>query len=363
MNDHFNVFNCNTLQSHPLRNLFSYCFFLKHSFLRLIFFIVFLGSLSLNVYAQKKTPSQNQTKIQKSFAVWKTSLKSDILKKGASQALTLQIMDSLTYIPRVIQLDKRQPEKRMTHKEYLKRVIPDSKIKQAKIAYQDNRQQLSIAEKKTGVPARYIVSLWGKETHFGKITGKYSVLSALATLIFDGRRKIFFKKEFLAAVTILVQGHIELKAMKGSWAGAMGHCQFMPSSFLEYAIDGNGDGKKDIWNNKADIFASMGNYLARYGWKKNQSWGREVSLTHSYTSYKRGKKHKKILKEWVKQGVKQKNGKPLPKASIKAYLIAPDGKKGHIYLVYSNFDILMRWNRSYYFATGVGYLADHLIRE
>lgn len=311
--------------------------------------------------AEESTSAITAESNQKSpFDVWKEALKPDMLAQGADQLLVNQIVTSLKFIPRVIKLDKHQPEGRMSHEEYLTKVIPLWKVKKAREQFKLNQTKLAQAAKSTGVPAHYIVSLWGKETNFGTITGNYSVPSALATLAFEGRRASFFRKELMAAVKILAEGHIELKNMKGSWAGAMGNCQFMPSSFLQYAVDANNDGKKNIWSDKDDIFASMGNYLASYGWDKNKSWGRQVQLTNNYSNYEIGKKHAQTLAQWQLLGVRRMDGRDLPKAELSGYLIAPGGEKGRIYLVYPNFDIIMKWNRSHYFATGVGYLADRI---
>ena len=295
-----------------------------------------------------------------SFDEWKQTLNDEMLSQGAEQVLVDKIIASLTFIPRVIELDRHQPEGRMTHEEYMTKVIPEWKVKKAREAYKSNKEQLEEAENSTGVPAKYIVALWGKETNFGTITGNYSVPSSLATLAYDGRRASFFKKELLAAVKILAEGHIKLDDMKGSWAGAMGNCQFMPTSFLQFATDANGDGKKDIWSDKQDIFASMGNYLASYGWDKNKTWGRQVQLTGNFEDYKIGKKHSQSLAKWQELGVRRMDDSDLPDVELNAYLIAPGGEKGRIYLVYPNFDIIMKWNRSHYFATGVGYLADRI---
>jgi membrane-bound lytic murein transglycosylase B len=299
-------------------------------------------------------------KIENDFASWKVNLKPELLATGASPKLVDEIIESLTYIPRVIELDRRQPEGTMTHEEYLSKVIPESKVTKAREQFQLNRDLLNEAQTATGVEARFIVALWGKETHFGKVTGNYHVPSALATLAFDGRRAEFFRKELLLATQIISEGHIALNDMKGSWAGAMGNCQFMPSSFLSFAVDANGDGKKDIWSDKQDIFASMGNYLDKSGWKTDETWGRQVKLTKPFASYKLGSDHKLPLTQWQELGVRRDDLSDLPNVAIDAYLIAPGGEKGRIYLVYNNFDVLMRWNRSTYFATGVGYLADRI---
>lgn len=294
------------------------------------------------------------------FNAWKVELKPQMLEAGASEELAQQIIDSLNYLPKVIKLDRRQPEGTMTHEDYMRKVIPERKVKVAREQFKQHQELLQRAAEKTGVNARFIVALWGKETHFGKITGNYHVPSALATLAFDGRRAEFFRKELMAATKILAQGHIELDKMFGSWAGAMGNCQFMPSSFLRFAVDANGDGKKNIWADKEDIFASMGNYLKESGWQSDRTWGRQVKLTQPFDANLLGKKHKRSLVEWQQLGVRRSDMSALPQVDIEAYLIAPGGEKGRIYLVYNNFDVLMRWNRSHYFATGVGYLADRI---
>ncbi len=294
------------------------------------------------------------------FDTWKLALKPEIIALGGSDEFVTQLIDSLQYIPRVIELDKKQPEGTMTHEEYLTKVIPESKVQKAREVFLANKTLLKKAEQSTGVQANFIVALWGKETNFGSYTGNYHVPSALATLAFEGRRATFFRKELLAAVQILLQGHITIDDMKGSWAGAMGNCQFMPSSFLNFAVDANGDGKKDIWGDKEDIFASMGNYLAKSGWQSEQTWGRQVKLSQPFESYQIGKEYKQPINEWQSKGVRRSDLSALPNVDINAYLIAPGGKSGRVYLVYENFDVIMRWNRSHYFATGVGYLADRI---
>ncbi|MCW8876642.1 MAG: lytic murein transglycosylase [Kangiellaceae bacterium] len=317
-----------------------------------IFFAFIALLLTTQIYASNAP--------EKEFELWKIALKPQMTAEGASPELADEIIASLSYIPRVVELDRRQPEGTMTHEEYLTRVIPEWKVKKAREQYKAHKELLAVAEQDTGVKARFIVALWGKESNFGSITGKYHVPSALATLAFDGRRAKFFTKELMAATKIIAEGHIGIDEMKGSWAGAMGHCQFMPSSFLRYAKDANGDGKKNIWGDKQDIFASMGNFLAESGWKKEQTWGRQVKLTKPFDNYQIGKKHKKSLANWQADGVRRSDMSDLPMVDLEAYMIAPGGEKGRVYLVYKNFDVLMRWNRSHYFATGVGYLADRI---
>jgi len=309
-----------------------------------------LSLVSTGLFAQNPQP----------FEEWKQDLRPLMLDAGVDAQLAEQIIAHIQYLPRVIELDRRQPESTMSHETYLRKVIPEWKVQRARKLYARYYKELNGVARQTGVAERFIVALWGKESLFGKITGQYSVPSALATLAFDGRRADFFRKELINAAKILQQGHIRLEDMKGSWAGAMGHCQFMPSSFLRYAVDGDGDGKKDIWHNEKDVFASIANYLKKSGWDSEHTWGRQVKLLKAYESYQFGAEYRRPLSEWQAQGVRRYDLRDLPKVDIEAYLVAPGGKNGRIYLVYNNYDVLLRWNRSSYFATGVGYLADRI---
>ena len=241
--------------------------------------------------------------------------------------------------------------------------MPKWKIKQANDLYQKHHKELDRIGKEYGVQPRFIVALWGVESNFGKLTGGYNVIEALTTLAYDGRREEFFKKQTMAALTILQQGHITPENMKGSWAGAMGQCQFMPTSFLAYAVDGNDDGRKDIWTTEADVFASAANYLKQVGWDDTYTWGRQVQLPESLDaeSLKGLSEEKgKTLAQWQELGVRRLTGKALPDADIEAWLVQPDDKDGRAYLVYNNYQVLMDWNRSHYFALAVSHLADSI---
>jgi membrane-bound lytic murein transglycosylase B len=186
------------------------------------------------------------------------------------------------------------------------------------------------------------------------------MIDALATLAFDGRRSQYFRTELLNAFRILEGGHTSLDTMKSSWAGAMGQCQFMPSSFLKLAVDFDGDGRKDIWNTPADVFASAANYLAQSGWRGTQIWGRRAQLPAGFDSKQASLKISKTLQVWQKMGIRKRDGRDLPIAPLNASIVLPDGKGGPAYLVYDNYRVIMKWNRSTYFATSVGLLADAL---
>lgn len=290
------------------------------------------------------------------------ALKNEAVSKGFNADFLEDVFDDITFRPSVVRSDKNQPEKKITLDNYLSTRVPDWKVKQAVAHFNENKALLTEIGKKYGVQPRFIVALWGNESNFGRIQGSHSVLSALASLAFEGRREALFKKNFFAALTILSEGHTTVDKLKGSWAGAMGQSQFMPVSFLTYAVDYDGDGKKDIWNNTADVFASIANYLSSEGWDKNGTWGRQVLLTSPITNYGLAKEAYKPLPYWHDNGVTRYNGAPLPKANISASLIMPDGEEGRIYLVYNNFHTLMKWNRSQYFGVSVGYLSERIKR-
>lgn len=305
---------------------------------------------SQSVFAEDKIP----------FPDYVAQLKQEAQQKGISQPIIDKAFANVTFKPRAVKADKNQPEKRQTLDEYLPKAVPDWKIAIAKRKLQENYPTLKRISDQYGVAPQYIVALWGVESSFGKIQGNYSVVDALATMAYDGRREEFFKNELMEALQILDEGHISVDRMKGSWAGAMGQCQFMPSSFLRFAQDGNGDGKKDIWLNKADVFASTANYLKESGWQEGYSWGRQVKAPKGLDKNLIGREQEKAKKisEWAALGVVNLNGSALPTADIDAWLIEPDDENGRAYLIYNNYQVLMKWNRSHYFALSVGTLAD-----
>lgn len=299
-----------------------------------------------------------------SFEQYVEGLKQQARQEGISEQILTEAFDGVEYKPRAVVADRNQPEKKLTLDEYIPRAVPDWKVKQAQELYDEHYDELQRIGKQYGVQPRFIVALWGVESNFGRHMGNYSVIDALSTMAYEGRREAFFRKEAMAALQILEQGHISADKMKGSWAGAMGQCQFMPSSFLSFAADGDGDGKKDIWGTKADVFASTANYLSSSGWDDKFTWGRQVKIPHGFEQDLQGREADKgkLLQEWSKLGVTRYDGKPLPKLDndIKAWLIMPDDESGRIYLVYNNYNVLMKWNRSYYFALAVSHLADRI---
>ncbi len=296
------------------------------------------------------------------FNAYVKSLKNEALEQGFSSTLLDRAFNDITFRPTAVKADKNQPEKKITLDDYIVSRVPDWKAEQAVQKYLSNRALLDKIGEEYGVQPRFIVALWGNESNFGKIQGSYSVLSALASLAYEGRREALFKKNFFAALTILDQGHIPIDSFKGSWAGALGQTQFMPLSFLTYAVDYDGDGKKDIWGTPADVFASIANYLSSEGWDDSGTWGRQVRLTQDVPISGLSKENMRPLSYWQEHGVRRFDGSDLPKVDVKASLIMPDGESGRIYLVYNNFHTLMKWNRSSYFGVSVGYLSERIKR-
>ncbi|MEW6992082.1 lytic transglycosylase domain-containing protein [Colwelliaceae bacterium 6441] len=311
---------------------------------------------------------------QAGFEQYVVELKKQALAKGYSEAFIAKNFSHVKFHQRAVKADRNQPEKVETLDTYLPKRVPKWKVDKAREKYKEHKGILEKVSQNYGVQPRFIVALWGLETNFGKIMGNYNVVSALTTLAYEGRREAFFKKQLWAALDILKEGHISIENMKGSWAGAMGQNQFMPTSFLAYAVDGDGDGKKDIWGNQSDIFASMANYLNKEGWNDNLTWGRQVKLPKDFDLtlaiprntgsrknwLKAWSEREKTLAQWQKLGIRRADGTNLPKVDVKAALVFPDDENGRVYLAYDNYKSLMHWNLSYYFVSSVGHLSDRI---
>ena len=305
------------------------------------------------------SPAELEKPEEERFAIFVSHLQEKAKQQGISQATIDVAFTDITLLKRVIASDKNQLEKKITLDDYLKRVLTHTRILRGREMYQQNADQLTKTAEKYGVPARYMVALWGMESSYGRIQGKENIISAMSSLAFEGRRQTFFTNQLMAALQILEEGHIEMDNLKGSWAGAMGQCQFMPGSFIKYGADGDGDGKIDIWNNRADVFASIANYLATEGWDAKLPWGREVILPIDFDHSLSGldEEKAKTVVEWKKLGMTLPN---LTKHEMQQpiWLVLSDDTEGRAFIVYRNFKTLMHWNRSYYFAISVGMLAD-----
>lgn len=292
------------------------------------------------------------------FARFLRDVAEEARRAGVPARVVERALTGLRPLPRVIELDRRQPERRLTFAEYRARIVSEERIARGVEALRRHRGVLERTEARYGVPAQVLVALWGIESAYGRITGDFPVVAALATLTFEGRRARFFRGELLAALRILARGDVEPARLRGSWAGAMGQPQFMPTTYLRHAVDADGDGRADIWDSLPDVFASMANYLRAAGWKPGWRWGRELAPVPASAARHAGPDRSQPLAAWKRAGLRLADGRPLPEAAIEATLVLPDGPPAPAFLAYHNFRVLMRWNRSGYFAAAVGLLAD-----
>jgi membrane-bound lytic murein transglycosylase B len=294
------------------------------------------------------------------FQRWLAELRAEARGKGIDKAVLDAALGGICPIPSVIEADRRQPEGRMSFAEYRRRVVSADRIERGRELLAIHAPLLRRVEDRYGVPPEVMVALWGIESNFGERQGSYSVFGALATLAYEGRRASFFRREFLSALQIADKGYADAAQMRGSWAGAMGQNQFMPSTYLGYAVDFDGDGHRDIWWSLPDVFASMANYLDRSGWDARYLWGREVAAPADIAESRLGLEHRASLATWNERGVRLPDGGRLPPVDIQASLLRMDGRAGPSYLAYGNFRALMAWNRSTYFGISVGLLSDSL---
>jgi membrane-bound lytic murein transglycosylase B len=294
------------------------------------------------------------------FPTWLADFKKEAMEQGIGAATLESAFSGVQPLQKVLDLDHHQPEKTTTFNEYIDRVVNPNRIEAARRHLAENRALLQEVGQRYNVQPRFILALWGIETDFGAFTGGFSVVAALATLAYDGRRGEVFRRELIAALKILDQGHFKASELKGSWAGAMGQTQFMPSTFLKYAVDYSGTGRQDIWGDRADVFASAANYLASLGWDGADTWGREVVLPSGFDPSLLGGQVLRSVDTWRSLGVRRSDGGELPRLDLEAGLVRPGGDTGPTLMTYGNFRAIMKWNRSLYFATAVCYLADRI---
>jgi len=305
------------------------------------------------------------------FSEFVAKLKEQALAQGVTPATVEAALTNLEPLEIVVERDRSQPETELTIDQYVSRRLTRAFVRTATEKKREHRTDLEAIAKKYGVSSGVLVAIWGMESNFGRFTGTRPTVQALATLAWEGRRRAFFTTELMDALQILDKGYIELDQMKGSWAGAMGQTQFMPSSYLAHAQDFDGDGRRDIWNTLPDVFASIANYMIAYGWKDNELWGREVRLPAGGAtklgasvgfrqSGCRAARELTVpvpLAKWQSLGVRTVSGGALPKVARSASLLGA-GKKS--YLVYSNYDSLLGYNCAHAYALAVGLLSDRL---
>jgi len=294
------------------------------------------------------------------FSHWLAGLKQEAREKGISDQTIKQTFEDAEFLPKVIELDRSQPEFIRTFTAYLNKRVTDKRIIAGRLALKVNEDLLKEVELQYGVPKNILVAFWGLETNYGGNKGDFGLPSALMTLAYEGRRASFFRNQLIEMMHIVDGRHNNIKGMRGSWAGAMGHMQFLPSTFLMYAVDADGDGRNDIWNSLPDAFSSAANYLSSIGWRQNEPVALEVKLPSNFEYYQAQLDIRQNSRNWAALGVKQANGKALPIIDNSA-LILPQGWQGPAFMVASNFDVVMKWNRSLNYALSVSHLADQLL--
>ncbi|MDX1975148.1 MAG: lytic murein transglycosylase [Rickettsiales bacterium] len=295
------------------------------------------------------------------FSEWLQSFKQEARAQGISEKVLNDAFEGVEPIDTVIELDRKQPEGVITYAKYIANALPQKRIDKGRDLLNENRSLLKSVQSKYGVPASVIVALWGIESDFGDHTGNFNVVESLATLAYDGRRSSFFRKELLQALTIIEHADITAEDMSGSWAGAMGQCQFMPSTYINHAVDHDGDGKRDIWFTLPDVFASIANYLSSLGWDPSEGLGVAVELPEHFNRQLANINQSKSLKEWRKLGVKIPDSPKIADEENNVFLInVGKNQEEKFFIITANYKRLLIWNRSRYFASAVTLLADQL---
>lgn len=287
-------------------------------------------------------------------------LQAQARERSLPESVVNDVLGTLEHQARVIELDRSQPEFRQSFSAYMRARVSESRVRRGRELLEAHRSLLSRLTREYGVPGHYLVAFWGLETNFGSYLGGMPTLDSLATLACDPRRSAYFTDELMTALELLSREGLEPDSMKGSWAGAMGHTQFMPSAYAAHAVDGDGDQRVDLWSSEADALASAANFLQHLGWRRGERWGREVRLPEGFPYVESGLANSAPLERWRALGVTRSDGRELPAADLRASILVPMGHLGPAFMVYENFDVIMAWNRSQAYAIAVGHLADRI---
>ena len=326
----------------------------------LIYSLVMATSLSTLSSLTQAQDAQEPVVAEDNFQTCIARLQGQASDAGVSEKTIQDVLGKVEPLPKLLTYDRNQPEFVQTFTGYFSKRVNDWRINKGREKLAEHRPFLVKLTQQYGVPAHYLIAFWGLETNFGGYKGKIPTLAALTTLACDQRRSTYFSAELIQALLLLERENLEPEKMVGSWAGAMGHTQFMPTAYMKYAKDGDGDGKVDLWDNELDALASAANFLQNLGWKAGYRWGREVSLPQGFDYQLADKSQPKALSFWVEKEVTQVDGKPLGKSDIQAALLVPAGHTGSAFLAYDNFEVILRWNNSEYYGIAVGHLADRI---
>lgn len=295
------------------------------------------------------------------FSDWLEKFRAEAAARGISQETLSSAFKGVTPDPDILRAADNQAEFVKPIWSYLDSAVSDARVRRGKAKLRQYARQFAAIEQKYGVDRHYLAAIWGMETNYGGFTGNKYVIRSLATLAYKGERQSFGRSQLFAALKILENGDIDVANMEGSWAGAMGHTQFIPTTYLDYAVDFTGDGTRDIWRAISDALASTANFLKEKGWRTGETWGYEVILPEKFDYALADGRTRRTLREWAKFGIKRPGGKAFPRPSDPARLIVPAGAKGPAFLVINNFDVIKRYNNATAYAVAVGHLADRLM--
>lgn len=318
---------------------------------RIVCLLLYLSMIFTAVVAATPIPAKHL-----SWQAWVSQVRQEAIADGIDPVLFDQVFQHIKPDRKTIRYEKQQPEKRLTFNKYRTTRGDAYRVKLGIKTMKKNHQLLTGISQQYGVSPCMIVALWGLETSYGHYMGNFSTIKSLATLSYQSKRHAFFHKELLLALHILNEGHIDNAHFKGEWAGASGQPQFLPSSWYHYAVDYDGDGKKDIWTSTSDVLASIANYMKENGWHSGEPWAYEVTLPPHFDTNLIGKQHKKSIQQWTDLGVRLASGQPLPGDNIEGAIIKPYG--GPYLLIFNNFRVIMRYNNSSFYAGTVSYMAD-----
>ncbi|MFP4004946.1 MAG: lytic murein transglycosylase, partial [Alphaproteobacteria bacterium] len=322
-------------------------------------FTVVAGALPCAAQGASSTAQAAEAEASR-FNAWRDRFRATALKEGIPHDVFEKALGGVRPDPTVHEKNEDQPEFTRPVWEYLDGALSDSRIRNGRKMLRRHASLLEKAERKWGVPRHVLVAIWGMETSYGALLGKHNVFEALATLSYRGDRTGYGEQQLLAALRLLADGHKPAEAMKGSWAGAVGHTQFVPTTYLKYAVDGDKDGRRDLWDSLSDVFHSTAHYLKKSGFDPNLKWGREAFLPDDFDYALAGYDITKTLGEWRELGIRMANGSLVPDMDIKASVLVPAGHRGPAFLIYENFHAILAYNHSTSYALAIGLLSDRL---
>lgn len=322
-------------------------------------FLLSAAALSTGAITSALRPRSAHGRTQ-DYATFVAGIRADAIRQGIDAGIVQRALNLSVPNPQVVRLDRAQPEFHLTWTQYRQRVITARKIADGRAAVMAQRALLDQALTRYNVAQAAIAGIWGLESGYGAHMGTFGVIDALCTLAYDGRRAKFFHDELMKALHILGMGDIAPEQMIGSYAGAMGQPQFMPSAYLRYAVDMDGDGRRDIWHSTADVFGSIASYLSQSGWVSDEPWGQQVTVPDTLPQAMLGRTQTRTLQEWMDAGVRQADGSMFPRTDMRGAVLRPDGVGGESFMVYRNFNAIRRYNPSDFYALAVGLLGNEI---